>query len=263
MVKNGLKPISKDHRDRSFPRTFGTVNNFAAELNLDVFGFPDQNLEGYPDGCTGYAQTEICQDEDKAEYQPSFTYLKTLFMEGNVGKQVGCDIRDSLKSTIVYGVLGKDETDDAQATYHRRGAYYAVVDSPDLDAFDDVRSAIVLNNRTVSVGTPWFPEFETVGQDGVLPLFASPVTIFHNWKVCGWKQINGQPYLIGKTWQGPSYGDHGYCYLSRTLFNELMSLSGSGAFTVRKAASSDYLLVKLDILTTVVSYLRMWLNQLA
>lgn len=261
-MNSGVRPVRKDHRDRSFPRTFGSTTAFPDELNLDAgFGFPDQNADGRPDGCTGYAQTEICQDEDAIRYDPGFTYDKTRMMEGTYPQPVGCDIRESLTSLIAYGALGLGETTEEQAGYHRRGAYYNVVDSPDLDAFDDVRSAIITNRRSVSVATPWFSEWEQTTL-GVVPMPSSSPVAFHNWKICGWKQILGRTYLIGKSWQGPNYGDHGYHYVSRETFNAVMEMAGSAAFTVRKADSGDYVRVKLAILTTVLSYVRVLLSRL-
>lgn len=263
MIRSGVFKLLPDHRDFSYPRTFGAVASFPDELNLDAaFSFPDQDADGLPYGCTGYAQTEICQDEDKAEYQPGFTYDRTRMMEGTLSQEIGCDIRDSLKSTIVYGVLGKKENTAEEAGYHRRGVYYNVVDSPNLDAFDDVRSAILTNNRSVSVATPWFSEWEDIGSGGLVPLPSKPPVSYHNWKICGWKMLAGQPVLIGKSWQGPNYGDHGYHYVSRAVFNAVMKMDGSGAFTVRRAVPDDYARVKLAILTTVLSYLRLMLMSL-
>lgn len=258
MIHSGVQPVRPDHRDYSYPGTFGAVTSFPDELNLDAFPsvFPDQNADGYPNGCTGYAQTSICEDEDKVQYQPAYTYDQTRLMEGTFPDPVPCAMRTSLNSTIVYGVLGKDEIAHEQASYHRRGAFYNVVDSPNLDAFDDVRSAIVTNNRSVSVATPWFSEWENPIA-GVVPMPYSKPATYHNWKICGWKQIGGQPYLIGKSWQGANFGDHGYHYVSRAVFNKVMAMSGTGAFTVRKALPGDYKTVKLAMLETLISYLRM------
>lgn len=263
MIHSGVYPVLPDHRDYSYPRTFGAVTVFAENMNLDAgFGFPNQDKDGYPYGCTGYAQSEVAQDEDKIKYYPWYPYNKTRVMEGTWPEDVGCDIRDSLNSTIVYGLLADGELTDEQAGYHRRGAFYNVVDSPDLDAFDDVRSAIVTNNRTVSVATPWFPEWEGQLNLGIVPFPLSKPTSYHNWKICGWKTIAGQPYLIGKSWQGPEYGDGGYHYVSRDTFNYIAKMDGFGAFTLRKADAGDYQRVKLAILEQVFSYIRLWFSKL-
>lgn len=262
MISSGVLPVKKDHRDRSYARTFGAAISLPDELNLDAgFGMPDQNADGRPQGCTGYTQSELCQDEDKKEYQPGYTYDRTRMMEGTYPDDVPCQMRTSLKSTIDYGVLGKDETTDNEAGYHRRGAYYNVVDAPDLDAFDDVRSAMLSNKRTVSVATPWFTEWMNPNK-GVLPFPTSKPASYHNWKICGWKQIQGSLFLIGKPWQGSAFGDKGYVYISRTTFNKVMSMYGAAAFTVRKASMADYETVKLSMLQTIASYLRMWITSL-
>lgn len=128
MIRHGTSPVRKDHRNYSFNRTFGTTLQLPDEYNVDAgFGFPDQNAEGYPYGCTGYTQSELCQDQDGARYKPPYTYGKSLFMEGEEGQQVGCTITDSLKSLIVYGPQGIDETTDQQAATHRRGQYFDVL----------------------------------------------------------------------------------------------------------------------------------------
>lgn len=262
-MKTGVQKVRKDHRDYSFPRTFGATNTFPDSFDLDAgFGFPDQNEDGLPEGCTGYTQASICEDEDKAHYKPSYTYDQTRRMAGTYPQPVACDIRTALKSTIVYGVQGIFETTDGQAGIHRRGAYYNVVDSPDLDAFDDIRSAIFTNTRSVSMATPWYHEWQNIGGNGIVPYPMTPPATWHNWKVSGWKMINGQPYLIGKSWQGKTYGDGGRHYVSRETVNKIMAVQGSGAFTVRRATPADYATVKLSMLQTALSYCYMLLAKL-
>jgi len=50
--------------------------------------------------------------------------------------------------------------------------------------------------------------------------------------------------------------------LSRTVCNKVFALSGTGAFTVRKATAADIQTIKLDIVSTILSYMRMWLHNL-
>lgn len=179
-----------------------------------------------------------------------------------------CSLTDSLKSTIVYGVQGQNESSDAEAATHRRGQYFQIEPTGGLDFFDSVRSALWLNRldcRPISVGTPWFQEWEvTIG--GIIHDFTydgNPGHYpWHNYKICGWKNINGQPYLIGKSWQGRSYGDNGFHYISRDISNRLMTISGTGAFTLGKASKENIQVVELTILQTIVSYYRFMLKNL-
>ncbi len=115
MIQTGVR-CNPDHRDYSHTKTFGSITSFPEEFNTDLgVTNPNQNAEGLPFGCTGYTQAEVCSDQDGTIYKPSYTYLKTQMMEGTTGQNIGCDIRDSLKSTNVYGVQALNENNDLAA----------------------------------------------------------------------------------------------------------------------------------------------------
>lgn len=256
MIQTGVQPIVKDHRDRSYPRTFGSVRSFPTDFNTDTgLTLPDQNADGYPNGCTGYTQSELCTDEDKQVYDPAYTYSKTLFIMGAKDGDP-CDMRSSLKSTIIYGVkLKGNDTDNPYA--HRRGAYYNVTDETGLDTFDDIRSALLSNNYSVSIATPWYLEWDSMaGVNGIISMVGSQITSWHNWKICGWKTIDGAPYLIGKTWQGNSVGLGGWMYFSREVINAVMEISGTGAYTLAPATPANLQNIKSTFLEWILSYLR-------
>ena len=253
MIQTGTLPVVKDHRDRSFPRTFGSVRSFPTDFNTDAgLTMPDQNADGYPNGCTGYTQSELATDEDKQVYDPAYTYDKSLFiMGGKDGDPV--DMRSSLKSTIIYGLkLKGNDTDNPYS--HRRGAYYNVTDETGLDYFDDIRSALLTNNYSVSIATPWYSEWNY--GNGTVSNPGSQIISWHNWKVCGWKTIGGVPFLVGKTWQGKNVGDNGWLYFSRECINAIMEISGTGAFTLAPASPSNLQNIKTTFLEWILSYLR-------
>ena len=264
MIRPGVRRVSKDHRDYSFALTFGGISYFADSLNLDPsLTMPDQNADGLHFGCTGYTTADICTDEDIRVYLPQYTYHQTMLMEGvapsdPLYEKTGCDVRDSLKSAIVYGLQAVGET-PAEALNHRRGAYYNVDLISGMDWFDSLRSALQTGKRTISVATPWYPAFFP-GPDGIMKAPNTYDTTFaswHNWKTCGWKTINGVPYLIAKPWQGPNYGDHGFCYFPREVINKVLSIIGAGAFTVAPFAGDNVQTVILTLWQTIASYLRL------
>jgi hypothetical protein len=269
MIKSGVKKVRKDHRNYSWHRTFGSISPaIFIECNFDAgFPQPNQGTDGFPYGCTGYAQTGLCQDEDKAQYFPKFTYDETLNMEGIfIGnpqfEEVGCSVTDSLKSTIVYGVQKIGET-PAEALNHRRGAYYQIEETGQFDWFDSIRSCLQLNQQSISIATPWYSDF-AVPINGVLTTPSSYDTTsasWHNWKCCGWKTINGVPYLIVASWQGSAYGENGFCYVSREIINTLLDINGSAAFTLA-SYSGQIQNVELTILETIQSYAQMLLEAL-
>lgn len=278
-IKNGLKPIKIDHRDYSFHKTFGAVVNpvaMDAEYDCDAgITMPDQNADGLPYGCTGYTQTELCQDEDVIQFSPSYTYTKTRLMEGTYPQEVGCDIRDSLQSTIDYGVLPStlpsvpdSVSIDDIAGNNRRGQYFNV--QPLATWYDGIRSALWLNRsekRSISIGTPWYPDWEPAPGSGILPM---PIELdpdkagasWHNWKVCGWVVIGGYTYLKAKSWQGKGYGSNGWAYFSEDVINQVMAQKGCAAFTLSKAQPADVQRIELSVLQLVLSYLRMWATQI-
>jgi hypothetical protein len=253
-MKSGVKPCIPSRRDKSFHATFGTVSVFPDTYNSDSgFTMPDQNADGYPDACTGYTQSELCADEDKTFYDPIYTYNETLLIENEPTGQP-CDLRDSLKTTIVYGVQKKDAND---AYTHRRGDFYRVDDAQNgTDAFDKTRSAMIKYSNlwgkscSVSVASRWCDNFENI-QNGIIPIPDLSNYSLHNWKVCGWKSINGIPYLIGKSWQGTNYGDNGWAYFSREIYNTLLKDYFAAAY-VLAPYTGDAMTVKLTALEVIV-----------
>lgn len=149
-IQHGTRPRLRSKKDYSYERTFGTTLVFPDNYNTDAgLTMPDQNADGFPMGCTGYTQADIATDEDKVVYDPSFTYAKTCFIENHPQNQ-GCLIENAIKSTQVYGVKTKTQTEQ-DALNNKRGKYFDVDKVGDY--FDGIRSAIELNRRPVSVGT--------------------------------------------------------------------------------------------------------------
>lgn len=262
MIQHGTRPSRLDKRDNSFQRTFGGLPVALAnqDYTLDIGKtMPDQNADGYPFGCTGYCQADISTTEDGDIYKPSYTYAKTCYIENHPQDQ-GCDIRNSLKSTQVYGLQRPDETTDIEAEDHRRGQYFNVYCDGGYDWFDSFRSALRTNKRPISVGSIWFGEYEQIGQDGKLPtLFVydgNPNNYsWHNFAIVGEKIIEGVPYLIAKSWQGRNYGDGGFCYFPRETMNAAMEIRGAVAFTFAKAKPEDINPIKLSIYEVVLLFL--------
>ncbi len=263
-MNHGCKPVRPDHRDLSHTRTFGAITpeTFPDEWDTDCgLTCPDQNAMGMPNGCTGFTQSELCNDEDKCVYKPQFTYLKTQQMEGTAGQNVGCDIRDSLKSTVVYGVELSGETDE-QAFAHRRGSYYQVEQAPDY--FDGIRSCLI-KGRSVSIATPWYSNFSYPDLNGIVTAPASWSTSglpYHNFKVCGWVTIAGTPYLKIKPWVGPQYGINGFSYFPREVVNQLLDQTYTGAFVLDVFDPNAKTVAIYTTYEIVIGYLRRILNLL-
>jgi len=259
-----------DPRDYSFTRSFGVTKQDLPprEYNYDLgIRMPDQNADGYRNGCTGYTQADIATDQDAIPYDPIFTYEKTCLIEGH-GPERGCSIRNSAKTGIVYGMKGEHEENDAQALTHRRGAFYSVEKVSGCDWFDSMRLALRKSGTSISVGTLWFLEWGETASDGIL----TPYFYFdgkwdeesgHNYKICGEKTINGQPYLIAKPWLGKNFGDNGWCYFSRETFNKVFDIYGTIAIIQTRATPQDIITIRITILQFLILYLGRIINMRA
>lgn len=252
MIKSGLKPIKPDRRDYDFHKSFGSVpttlpDNYSADANIWV---PNQDLPNdsfsppipaLPTGCTDYAQTDLCIDEDGVLLNPMLIENVT-----HANANGGCDLRVSLSA--------------AKKVFNRTGYFNIRWESP-LDAFDAIRLALystATEKRSASVGSPFFSEWLSP-VNGLLPIpssFSTRGATWHNYKVPGWKTINGVPYLVCKMWLGPTYGDSGYVYMSRELCNAVLNIPGSAAFTLSKVIPGQIQLVDLSIVQNIVSFIR-------
>lgn len=257
MLKSGVHPNRYDRRDFSNERTFGSVDPkfFPEEYNADLgISFPDQNAEGLSNACTAYTQSELGQDENGELFDPGFTYENTLAIAGDPPGSP-CQIRDSFRETRTRGLKRKQNNSTLV-----RGAYFDVdrVDGSYAIGLQNAMYQNQLNKRTVSCGTPWFPEWHFVNANGILEVPSKYVwdqnTVGHNWKACGWKTINGKQYVIIKPWTGPLWGDKGYGYLEFSIFDKVMGIQGTFMYIQSNLTPGEVVRVKLDIWQLILQF---------
>jgi len=251
-MHSGLKPLSYDRRDYDLLKTFGatapaqfpdaySVENGLWTPNQSDGGDPIFGLPPMPYGCTNYTQADCCADDDQHLHNP-------MLMENvtHANARGGVEMREALNAAKkVYG----------------RTAYFRITATHPLDMFDAIRLGLLSTKeegRSASVGTPWFFEW-TAPKNGILPIpasFSVQNVAWHNWKIAGWKTINGVPYLIGKPWCGKNYGDKGFIYMSRELCNAVFGIPGSCAFTMTKLTGIEPQRVDLEVVQWIVSLIR-------
>lgn len=254
LIKSGLTPIVPDHRDYDHFKTFGSVGDssslpdmYSADAGLWI---PNQEtgdsasippVPPMPNGCTDYAQTDLCIDEDNILHSPLLLEQVT-----HANADGGTDIRTSLKAAIQV---------------FQRTAYFNVNWQAPLDAFDSIRLALYSTEdekRAVSVGTPFFQEWLSP-ESGMLPFpqsFSTTGLPWHNYVICGWTTMAGIPYLICKMWLGNLYGAGGFVYMSRELCNSVLNINGSGAFTLSKVVPGTIQTIDMDVVQRIVSFMR-------
>ncbi|MFN3658162.1 MAG: hypothetical protein ACK4UO_12975 [Pseudolabrys sp.] len=265
-IQHGLQPLTPDKRDKRyfFHRNFGAAklsglpDYFSCDAGLTM---PNQHEDNAPTECTAYTVADLGTDQDGVLYSPDYTFAQTLRLQGAKPNQQGADLRMGLKSAIAFGLLRKESAPftakekgqefianwlvwpralELEAIKNAKAAYYGCTTGP-YDAFGNICSALWINRDKkmgAAIGTPWLPEWSRVGPDGIIPPGAeiskhrAESLPWHAWKIAGWATFNGEPYLIGKTWQGPNVGDHGFLYFDRDTINRVLAVEGTGAFTI-------------------------------
>lgn len=267
----GVQPTTIDPNDYSAHLSLGGTGVLLPEYNVDAgMTMRNQNNDGYSFSCTGQTQTDNLIDQYREILDPIWTYKNTCYIEGHEMNQ-GCQIRNSFKATRVYGVK-KEREDDVDALTRRGGSYFNIYDDSTHDWFDGIRTQIQLNKRAVSAGTPWFNSWSSVNSTGIMPMPTGDelaraksnvnAVLWHNYAIKGWILIGGIPYLICKSWQGPTYGDKGWCYMSREVANAVFEIRGSAAFIQAVAIPDDIQKIKLDIMEVLLVYLNRLLGRL-
>lgn len=253
MIINGTKPLKKAPR-KHFHRVFGsTAPDNIPDFNVDAgLTMPDQNAAEAVTECTGYTAADIMTDITKVVQTPDFMYAATLYLEGIGPTTEGADFHVALQALVAFGSIAQSL---APISALKQGELYVAnwnnwFDSLKIvarknvqngtfnllgngDHFDSIMSAVYTSKIAGSLGSIWYDEWENIGRDGILPMPANlegfTYSPWHNYAAKGKKTINTTKYIPLKSWQGPSYGDKGWCYMSREVANAVFSVEGTGA----------------------------------
>lgn len=231
----GLLPLPKDERDFEHSRVFGSLSPKKLPDEY-VVGSPVIKDQGNTDMCASFSSTSVSEDQEGVELSPEFTFYKVRQI---LGDGWGSDLRTPCKVHVKIGALeekdnpyplgeytrdqiadgGKWNKDlDILARVHRKSAYFSV--GGGMDTFDNFRSAMYLAKdemRSLMTGVMWRYEW-TFAEKGIIS--TTPTEgILHSIKVFGWKQINGEPYLMIQNSAGKEVGDNGVYYFNRETVN--------------------------------------------
>jgi hypothetical protein len=259
MNRTGLKPLPLDLRDKAYQRhlIFGapSLSQLPTEYTAGGTVSDINQLNGKYGGssyCTDFSTVALAEREDGQAYSREYHAQKESHIQNrNIEQSGGTDLRTAFRVATEYGFLPQslapfswrdvgaiDAADPAKwdlsldATAQQNAhPGFTWITGP-YDYFDSVRAALWDKrdkNGTVSAGIPWYSEWETVEQDGVLPTPTKPPTTLHDTELFGWVIKNGRTYLKVNSWQGESYGDKGIVYLSRDILNAALTYSGAAA----------------------------------
>lgn len=259
---NGTSPNIIDHRDYDFFATHAggiQTPNFPKKLIFNNDWVPSQydNESVFKNppmfyGCTNYTTCDVCANQDGLLYNPAFTEALT-----GANAKGGYGVRDSLLTAINIGTKTQD------GVINKRSGLFNIQKYSNLDWFDSLRFAMLIPDEecTISIGTPWFPNWERDAQNGV-SVMSNPSSFnlagipWHNSEIIGFDEINGIPYLVNKSWQGTSVGDNGLLYFPREVVNAVMSIQGTCSFTVTRMGDKPIRTIDVTFTQFIISAIR-------
>lgn len=231
-MKSGTTPTRIKIKDYDFLPSFhpgiyaGTapLPQFPAEYLTDQTDWlPNQNTDGFPEGCTDYAQTKLARILGTIEATPQM--LENVTHANTLGG---------------FGILAS--VDAARTVLKWFTWRYIIQSTGALDYFDTCRLAQVSGipeRRAISSGSPWFPSWEKACLSGVkiMPMptqdeltlaHTNPNALpWHDYVLDGWSQnfpvSPGQLLYRGDSWQG----DIDYVYFPREVINVVFDLYGT------------------------------------
>ncbi len=209
--------LKQDSRDKIFHQYFGQVVEFPDEINFDSPLTDDIQPLGDVK-CTCYTTCGIAEDQENAVFDINDLWKRIK------STQYGADPRDVLGEAVAHGLLV-----EGASTRRQDWKSYWRADIGPKDAFDNIRSSLLIAQSPIGVATYWYQEWAKVDNTGVLPVGQTALS-GHMYQVEGWKQINGEPHLIIDAWIGRKL------YMPRAVLNAALKPLGMQSWVLSTAA---------------------------
>lgn len=202
-------------------------------MNLDYNQqFANQLIDGDANECVALTVGDIAGNITHQLFDPDYTYAFTHYLEKVSPTEKGLHPYEGMLCPIVYGLLpisydtftakimGEDYVADIihySDTQRREAAKWVTSGLPiALHSYQDIFSYLNRYGAGVSLAVKWYTSFNTPNPDGSLPAPSGNFS-YHNVAVYD-APMRG---LMIKPWLGPDYGDHGYAYMTQTVFNQV------------------------------------------
>lgn len=259
MIYHGTRPALDIHKERKFHERFGGIAQAAIEdFNLDSgIWNPNQETDNAPTECVGYTAADLLTDIFKMQFDPDFAYAAAKYVAGDGPGDQGTSFHAGIQGVIGVGGIGAQSATFSATTrgelfvsdwnnwkpylktlalkYVQNGLLNVLGNG---DSFNSIISAAYTGQISVSLGSPWFLEWQGIAPESLLPMpqnalaqSVNPDTPWHNYAGKGKKTINGQATIPIKSWQGH------WLYMTQEVANAVFSLAGTGALTFNPAAS--------------------------
>lgn len=211
-----------DSRDLEHHLTLGATTIFPDTINFDD-GLT--NIIEAPNDvdCTAISTCDVCGDQTKQVYDVDDLWAQVP------KSALGADPRDTMSITIKNGLLRKGtNVRDISWTSYFRGD----TDKTQIDAFDSVRSAMLVSQSSITVGSNWYANWNQVSPNGIMPQ-GDRVVSGHDYKICGWGIISGSLMFKIKAWQGYT------TWMPRGVFNYTIGQLGCGTYMPSTTAITE------------------------
>lgn len=199
-------------------------------MNRDVLKrFPQQNIENRLQECVGEGVADIIGNIRNQAMDPGMSYAAALKVANTIPTTAGSDPYSGMLGGLVYGALPTEDAPfDATTTselfeanlanYANRplALNFAQNGVTFLYSYDDIANYLLESKQGVGCAIHFYQSFLTPNADGTLP---APSGTFSNHFIAIYEDT-----LLGlraKVWLGPDYGMSGYCFIPRSIFNQI------------------------------------------
>ena len=242
MITGGYIPNPPSRKKFSFGAIFGypDPSEFPNEFITERLKPYDQK-DSYFCVAATIAMARAYQEKIRLSFEWFFSRIRLI--DDNLGKW-GSLPKDGAKAAKEYGFI---EEKDAPFTLenksqeyledpshwpvelrelglaHLTQTHFYVEPRGNLDLFDAIRGAIWKfrdEDRKICVGAMWKRSWSGVNK-GIIPKMTFDKGVFgHYFLIVGWKQIEGESYLIAQLSNGENDGDKGFFYFPRSVVNK-------------------------------------------
>ena len=224
---------------KKFNKYFGSVTTFPDRYNIDSPLVDDVQPPGNEE-CVCYMVDDICQDKLGVEIDIDFLYSQVPHAQNG-----GTNPYDVLKQVTNFGVKIKSTGEIIKPFTD-----YFRAHTGQFDAFDNVRSALMLCKYSIGAWGPW-------GRLWGISSLMDIETDFptgHAVSIKGWDIINDEPQLIIE-----AHNNH-FLYCSRSIFNSWALMNGFDTVVLSDQVIDTSMINSLRL--TVISLLQTLLDKL-
>lgn len=244
IIIGGLRETKPDSRDLKLGSitTLPKLEELPKEFILEPLEIKNQQNTDF---CSAFSTCAMSELQEGVLLEPSWSFAIGKMISGDM-EEFGQDIRVALKTHVKYGAIEKSITPyslenqsseflrdirnwpnlEEKAVSHKKKTYFKVTGN--LDNFDNVRATIWKfreEKRAIGFGILW-------GWSSYKIKIDDPKTsgVGHMITAIGWKEIEGELYLIIQNSYGTQAGENGKHYFSRAVTNDAVEKYGAYMF---------------------------------